>query len=54
MSEIEVFGQEKFKLRFLVKKLRFLVIYVVYQISDKIVSKKGLQKFWAVKLNFYS
>jgi len=26
---------------------------VIYQISDKIESKKGLQKFWAVKWKFF-
>ena len=40
LSEIEVFGQEKG------------VIYVIYQISDKIESEKGRQKFWAVKWIF--
>ena len=41
MSEIEVFGQEKGG-----------VIYVIYQISEKIESKKGRQEFWAVKWKF--
>ena len=41
LSEIEVF---------LVKKLG--VIYVIYQISDKIESKKGRQKFRALKWIF--
>jgi len=39
------------KLRFLVKKMG--VIYVIYQISDKIESKKGRQKFWAAKWKFF-
>jgi len=42
LSEIEV----------LVKK-RGGVIYVIYQISYKIESKKGRQKFWAVKWKFF-
>ena len=41
LSEIEVFGQEKG------------IIYVIYQISDKIESNKGCQKFLAVKWKFF-
>src|SRR6218665_2799833 len=40
LSKIEVFVNKKG------------VIYVIYQISDKIESKKGRQKFWGVKWKF--
>src|SRR6218665_2453497 len=47
LSEFEVFGQQRGSYNQISDKS------LIYQISDKIESKKGRQKFWAVKWNFF-